>query len=221
MLSVVGRNASGKSTLSKLMAGILKPERGLVSVDGLDTRDEADGFEIRRRVAFSQQNPESQFVSVTVEREIATGPQNLGFSPEDTRAVVGDMLEFFDLLEVRRASPAALSAGQMQKVLLAALLSMKPAYLILDEPTSYLDPLERQAVARELKRTCHATGTSIVWVTQFLGEALALPRILAMDAGRLCFDGTPRDFLNDSEALAALRIGESEKAAARLCQGAE
>ena len=210
VLAVIGRNASGKSTLSKLAAGILTPERGVATVDGLDTRDERLGLEVRRRVAFLQQNPESQFVSVTVEREIASGPENLGFTAADTRAAVGDMLDFFGLVELRKCPPSALSAGQMQKVLLASLLAMKPAYLVLDEPTSYLDPIERDAVSREVKRISQSLGTSVVWVTQFLYEAAALPRIIAVADGRVCFDGAVAGLQDDAATLALLGIDITE-----------
>jgi energy-coupling factor transporter ATP-binding protein EcfA2 len=210
ILAVIGPNASGKTTLSRLCAGVIAPERGAVTVDGLDTRDERLVPEVRRRVAFLQQNPESQFVSVTVEREIASGPENLGVPAADARSTVGDMLDFFGLVELRKRPPGALSAGQMQKVLLASLLAMKPAYLVLDEPTSYLDPLERNAVGLELKRVSRSLGTSIVWVTQFLEEALALPRIVAVADGRVCFDGASGDFVQDQHALAVLGIDITE-----------
>lgn len=210
ILAIVGPNASGKTTLSRLIAGVIAPERGVVTVDGLDTRDAQLGPEVRRRVAFLQQNPESQFVSVTVEREIASGPENLGLPAADVRSAVGDMLEFFGLVELRKRPPGALSAGQMQKVLLASLLAMRPAYLVLDEPTSYLDPLERDTVGRELERVSRSHGTSVVWVTQFLEEALALPRIVAVAEGRICFDGAPGDFARNGEALALLGIDVTE-----------
>ena len=210
ILAVIGPNASGKTTLSRLCAGVIVPERGSVTVDGLDTRDERLGPEVRKRVAFLQQNPESQFVSVTVEREIASGPENLGVPAADARSTVGDMLDFFGLVELRRRPPGALSAGQMQKVLLASLLAMKPAYLVLDEPTSYLDPLERNAVGLELKRVSRSLGTSVVWVTQFLEEALALPRIVAVADGRVCFDGASGAFVRDQHALALLGVDITE-----------
>jgi energy-coupling factor transporter ATP-binding protein EcfA2 len=120
------------------------------------------------------------------------------------------MLDFFGLVELRKHPPGALSAAQMQKVPLASLLAMKPAYLVLDEPTSYLDPLERHAVGRELKRVSHSLGTAVVWVTQFLEEALALPRVVAVAEGRVCFDGTSGDFINDKQTLALLGIDVTE-----------
>lgn len=215
VVAVIGRNASGKTTLSKLCASILAPECGSVFVDGLDTRDSRLGPEVRRRVALLQQNPETQFVSVTVEREIAFGPENLGFSKADVRSAVGDMLEFFGLVELRSRPPSALSAGQMQKVLLASLLAMKPAYLVLDEPTSYLDPLERRAVGGELRRASRVLGTSVVWVTQFLEEAMSLPRIVALADGRVCFDGAADDLPDDEGALALMKIDSAELADCR------
>jgi energy-coupling factor transport system ATP-binding protein len=215
VLAVIGRNASGKTTLSKLCAGVLAPERGAATVDGLDTRDARLGPQVRRRVAFLQQNPESQFVSVTVEREIASGPENLGVPAAEARSTVGDMLDFFGLVELRKRPPGALSAGQMQKVLLASLIAMKPAYLVLDEPTSYLDPLERSAVGGEVKRVSRSLGTSVVWVTQFLEEALALPRVVAVADGRVCFDGPAESLLNDAAALALLGI---DAAVLRRCR---
>ncbi|KPJ60069.1 MAG: hypothetical protein AMJ46_08085 [Latescibacteria bacterium DG_63] len=210
-LSVIGRNASGKSTLCGVASGILTPDSGTVKIDGLFPGDSVWQLEIRRRVALLQQNPESQFVSVTVEREVATGPENLGFSPAETRGIVEELLSFFNLLNVRKRPPHALSGGQMQKVLLASLLAMRPAYLILDEPTSYLDPLERSMVAQELKRVSDVLGTSVVWVTQFLAEALACPRVAAIEKGTLVFVGTPEDFLARKDVQAALGIERAER----------
>ena len=205
-LCLVGRNASGKSTLCKIAAGILKPVAGSAKVDGLCAGEEHTRLEIRRRVGFLQQDPESQFVSVTVEREIASGPENLGFSVSETREIVEELLRFFDLTELRKNPPHALSGGQMQKVLLASLLAMKPKHLILDEPTSYLDPLERLCVGKELRRISGLLGTSVLWVTQFLNEALASPRIVALERGAIRFDGSPTEFMSRVDVQTALGI---------------
>jgi energy-coupling factor transport system ATP-binding protein len=210
-LCLIGRNASGKSTLCRVAAGLLKPDAGSVAVDGLSAGEEGTRFEIRRRVGFLQQDPESQFVSVTVEREIASGPENLGFSVSETREIVEELLVFFNLVELKRHPPHALSGGQMQKVLLASLLAMRPKHLILDEPTSYLDPFERLSVAKELKRISGFLGTSVVWVTQFLNEALASRRVLAIEQGAVCFDGTPAEFVCRHDVQATLGIKNLEK----------
>ncbi len=211
IISVIGRNASGKSTLCRLAAGILAPDVGTVRIEGLVAGVESSEAEIRRRVAFLQQNPESQFVSVTVEREISFGLENLGFTSAEAKRIVEELLDFFGLDAVRRHQPHALSGGQMQKVLLASLLAMKPAYLVLDEPTSYLDPVERSLIGEELKRVCAILGTSIVWVTQFLAEALACERIAVVDEGRLCFAGTPTEFLRRKDVHAAIGIGNAHR----------
>jgi energy-coupling factor transport system ATP-binding protein len=210
-LCLIGRNASGKSTLCRVAAGLLKPDAGSVTVDGLSAGEEGARFEIRRRVGFLQQDPESQFVSVTVEREIASGPENLGFSVSETREIVEELLGFFNLVELKRHPPHALSGGQMQKVLLASLLAMRPKHLILDEPTSYLDPFERLNVGKELRRISIFLGTSIVCVTQFLNEALASPRVLAVEQGAVCFDGTPTEFVSRHDVQATLGITNLEK----------
>jgi len=193
-LCIIGRNASGKSTLCGIAAGIITPDAGTVRVDDLLINREETRLEIRRHVGLLEQNPESQFVSVTVEREVASGPENLGCSPSETREIVEELLSFFNLVELRRRHPQALSGGQMQKVLLASLLAMKPKHLILDEPTSYLDPFERENVSRELTRISRTFGTSVVRVTQFLNEALASPRMVVLEKGAVCFDGTPGQF---------------------------
>ncbi|MCX5800272.1 MAG: ATP-binding cassette domain-containing protein [Candidatus Eisenbacteria bacterium] len=210
-LCVIGRNASGKSTLCRIAAGILKAGAGFVRIDGLPAGEEGTRLEIRRRVGFLQQDPESQFVSVTVEREIASGPENLGLSVAETRTIVEELLSFFGLTELRKRPPHALSGGQMQKVLLASLLAMRPKHLILDEPTSYLDPLERICVAKELKRVSDVTGTSVVWVTQFLREALASPRVIAIERGGVCFDGSPSQFVGRRDVHATLGIRNLER----------
>lgn len=210
-LCLIGRNASGKSTLCKVAAGVLKPTTGSAAVDGLSIGEERTRIEIRKRVGFLQQDPESQFVSVTVEREIASGPENLGFSVSETRKIVEELLGFFDLAELRKRPPHALSGGQMQKVLLASLLAMRPKHLILDEPTSYLDPLERLCVGKELKRISGVLGTSVVWVTQFLNEALASTRMVAMEQGAICFDGSPAEFSDRHDIHSALGIKSLER----------
>ena len=210
-LCVIGRNASGKSTLCKVAAGLARPSSGSVRIDGLPAGEESTRREIRKLVAFLQQDPESQFVSVTVEREIASGPENLGFSAPEARRIVEELLDFFDLHFLRKEHPRALSGGQMQKVLLASLLAMKPRYLILDEPTSYLDPLERVSIAQELRRVSSQLGTSVVWVTQFLREAFASPRILAMDRGAILFDGAPVEFSKRREVLSAMGVTNPER----------
>ncbi|MFH0777864.1 MAG: ATP-binding cassette domain-containing protein [Candidatus Eisenbacteria bacterium] len=216
-LSVIGRNASGKSTLCGLVSGVLEPDRGTITVDGVSTpspggavrspaEDARSMSQIRRRVVLLQQNPESQFVSVTVEREIAAGPENLGFSPVETKAIVDELLDFFGLRAVRRHPPGALSGGQMQKVLIASLVAMRPAYLVLDEPTSYLDPFERLDVSRELMRMSRELGTALIWVTQFLQEAVSLPRVVALEQGTLCFDGPSEELKDRGDVLDSLRI---------------
>jgi len=206
ILSVIGRNASGKSTLCAIAAGIIGADSGAVRVDDILAGREETRLEIRRRVSLLEQNPESQFVSVTVEREVASGPENLGFSSSETREIVEELLGFFNLVELRRRHPQALSGGQMQKVLLASLLAMKPKHLILDEPTSYLDPFERESVSSELTRASCMFGTSVVWVTQFLDEALASPRMVALERGAICFDGTPCEFADRDDVQIQLGI---------------
>jgi energy-coupling factor transport system ATP-binding protein len=146
-VAVLGANGSGKSTLARLANGLLLPEAGTVTVDGCGTDDESRTQEIRERIAIVLQHPDDQIVATTVEDDVAFGPENLGLSRDEIRRRVDEALLSVGLVGLERREPHLLSGGQKQRLAIAGALAMQPRYLVLDEPTSMLDPEGRRDVA--------------------------------------------------------------------------
>lgn len=206
-VAVMGRNGSGKTTLARLCNGLLLPAAGRVVVDGyaVTATDHRWLREIRRRVGMVFQNPDNQLVSVSVEREIAFGLENLAIAPEEMRARVEAALVEFDLERYRKRSPALLSGGEKQRLALAAVLAMQPGHLVLDEPTAMLDSLHKKNFLQRLSQLHHKpdkVAPTILLVTHDPVEALFADRLLILHQGRIHLDGSPREVFLQTNRLA-------------------
>lgn len=188
---IAGRNGSGKSTLIRHINGLLQPSKGSVVVNGIQTSERAGILSIRQAVGMVFQNPESQFVGITVEEDVAFGLENLGVVSERIRELVDSSLKAMNLFHLREHMPRYLSGGEKQKVAIAGILAMKPDYLIFDEVTSMLDPFSRQEILASIKQI-HEKGTTVVYVTHRLEEAVDADRLIVMDSGRIVLDDSPR-----------------------------
>lgn len=198
---ILGHNGSGKSTLAKLLNGLLKPDSGEILVDGLDTRDERNEFEVRRRLGMVFQNPDNQIVCTIVEEDVAFGPENLGIPPAEIRRRVDDALAAVGMSEFKSAAPHRLSGGQKQRIALAGILAMEPECILLDEPTAMLDPLGRREVLNAITNLNREKGITIVLITHFMEEAAAADRVIVMDHGQITADGSPTEIFADFETL--------------------
>jgi len=138
-IAVIGANGSGKSTFAKHINGLLIPSKGNVIVDGYDTKDKKDIWELRKKVGMVFQNPDNQLVATTIEDDIAFGMENIGIEGYEMKRRVEWALELVGMSDLRNNEPHLLSGGQKQKVVIAGALAMKTSYLVLDEPTSMLD----------------------------------------------------------------------------------
>ncbi|HIH74539.1 MAG TPA: energy-coupling factor transporter ATPase [Methanosarcina sp.] len=196
-LGIIGRNGSGKSTLALHLNGLLRPQKGKVTVRGMSTGDFSKLRDIRKIVGIVFQNPETQFVGRTVEEDLAFGPENLCFPPAEIRKRIEKSLAEIGLEKYRYHSPKSLSGGQGQCVALAGILTMEPECLIFDEVTSMLDPASGEAVLKRVKRL-HEKGKTIVYTTHNLEELHAADRIIVMDRGRIVLEGEPEHVLSDS-----------------------
>jgi energy-coupling factor transport system ATP-binding protein len=205
-IAIMGANGSGKSTLVKCCNGLLLPGAGRVLVDGLDVAQESQLPAIRRLVGMIFQNPDNQIVSTTVEREIAFGLENLGLPYEEMHVRVDEMLGRFDLQAYRLKSPHYLSGGEKQRLALAAVLAMQPKYLILDEPTSLLDPQHRQQITDLLTALHREEKIACILVTQFPDEALFAERLIVLDQGRLFREGSPAEVFAEADDLLAIGL---------------
>ena len=205
-VGIVGPTGSGKSTLVQLIAGLLKPSSGQVALDGIAAHErKAVARAQRRRVGLAFQYPEDQIFEQTVYREVAFGPQNLGLAPADVASRVHGALEMvgLDPAAVEQRMPLTLSGGEMRRVALASVLSMRPEVLILDEPTAGLDPQGRHELIENI-RSWPDAGLTLILVSHDLDElARLVERVLLLDAGRIVADGPARQILGDAELLRA------------------
>lgn len=190
-VAIVGPNGCGKSTLARHLNGLLQPTRGEVWVDGLSTARPAHLPAIRQRVGMVFQNPDHQIVAGTVEEDLAFGPENLGLPPAEIRQRVDEALGLVGMAGYRHQPPHLLSGGQKQRVAIAGALAARPACLVLDEPTSMVDPPGRGQVLDVIRRLNTDEGLTIVLVTQSMEEAALAGRVLVMSAGQIVLDGPP------------------------------
>jgi len=187
---IIGPNGCGKTTLSKHLNALLLPSRGEVGVDGLNTRDPSGHRELRRRVGMVFQNPDHQIVGMTVAEDIAFGLENLAVPPGEIAIRVRDALARVGMAGCEQRAPFTLSGGEKRLVSLAGILVMNPRWLVLDEPTAYLDAAGRRLVLAMIA-SLHREGMGIVHITHDLGEAADAERILVLEKGRMIMDGVP------------------------------
>ncbi len=205
-VALLGHNGSGKSTLARHFNALLLPTGGAVYVDGMDTREEALTFEIRRRVGLVQQNPDNQLVASIVEEDVAFGPENLGVPSQEIRERVDQALRAVEMYDYREHAPHKLSGGQKQRIAIAGILAMEPACIVLDEPTAMLDPRGRQEVMDTIQRLNREKGITIVLITHYMEEAAQANRVVVMNRGKLLLDGTPREVFSQVELLKEHRL---------------
>ena len=213
-VGLVGMNGSGKSTLARLMNGLIKPTGGRVMVNGLDTGDRKALQEIRSHVGMVFQNPDNQIISSIVEEDVAFGPENLRLPPDEVQARVDGALQAMGLEALRRHAPHLLSGGQKQKVAIASALAMRPDYLILDEPTSMLDPVCRQELLENLNRLNKQYNMTIILISHHMEDVVQADRLIVLDQGSVFLDGVPGDLFAETEELA--RVGFQPPGLVRL-----
>ncbi len=204
-VAVLGHNGCGKSTLAKHCNAILLPTGGSVTVFGLDTRDEALLYKVRRTVGMVFQNPDNQIVSNVVEEDVAFAPENLGVEPKEIRRRVDEALRLVGMEDYRRHAPHLLSGGQKQRIAIAGVIAMRPRCIVLDEPTAMLDPQGQRDVIETVKRL-NREGITIVLITHHMPEAAEADRVVVMDGGRIAADGTPKAVFSQVELLRSVGL---------------
>lgn len=216
-LAIIGPNGSGKSTLARHFNALLLPGEGQVMVDGLNTLREEYRWEIRRQVGMVFQNPDNQIVSALVEEDVAFGPENLGLPPAEVRERVEEALSLAGLAEHRHRPPHLLSGGLKIRLAVAGVLAMRPSCIILDEPTSMLDPRGRRSLMETLTRLNRENEITVILVTHFMEEAVRADRVLVLNGGKVALLGTPREIFTRAEEV--LGHGLDLPATARVARG--
>lgn len=197
-LSIVGHNGSGKSTVVRLIDGLLEAESGEIYIDGKKLTRETI-WEIRSKIGIVFQNPDNQFVGATVEDDVAFGLENQGIPREEMLQRVEKAIEQVGMLEFKDREPSRLSGGQKQRVAIAGIIALRPTIIILDEATSMLDPEGREdlmAVMRELQKKFQLT---IISITHDLSEIALSDRTLVFQKGKLESSMTPRELFSRND----------------------
>lgn len=210
-VALLGQTGAGKSTLCLSLNGII-PQilggsfRGQVRVAGRNVEESRPG-ELSHTVGLVFQDPDSQFISMTVEDEVAFGPESLALPRDEIESRVGEALEMTGVGALRTRSPMELSGGEKQRVALAAVLAMGPPLLVLDEPTTSLDPAGKRSLLDVIASLRLERGTTILWVTQDVDQVPMLAdRVAVLHDGRIALDGGVREILRQEKRLRGMGL---------------
>lgn len=205
-VALVGHNGSGKSTIAKLLNGLLFPEDGLIKI-GHFVLSEKNIWEIRRQVGMVFQNPDNQFVGATVQDDVAFGLENHGV-PHDTMVErVESALNEVGMQSYALHEPARLSGGQKQRVAIAGVLALQPDVIILDEATSMLDPRGRAEVMETIRVMREQEDITVISITHDLDEVLFADRVIVMNKGEIHSEGTPKEIFQQADAMREIGLG--------------
>ena len=205
-VAVLGHNGSGKSTVAKLINGILVPQSGRVIVDGIETNSEDNIYEIRKNVGMVFQNPDNQIVASIVEEDVAFGVENLGVPSDECRRRVDEAMKTVGIYELKDKAPHKLSGGQKQRVAVAGIIAMKPKCIVLDEPTAMLDPSGRKEVLETVKKLNREDGITIVLITHYMDEAVQADRVIVINDGEVRLDDTPENVFSHVDEVKAMGL---------------
>ncbi len=203
-VAVVGPNGSGKSTLAKLINSLLLPGVGSIKVDEMDTRD--NRWLVRSKVGMVFQNPENQLIASSAEEEIAFGPENLGIETNEIDSIIDRTLKIVGLENHRFKAPNNLSGGQKQRLAIAAVLAMKPKYIILDEATSMLDKMGKNEILNTIEELNRDHSLGIIHITHDMREAARANRIIIMYEGRVIIDSIPKLVFSNADTLSEIGL---------------
>ena len=205
-VAILGHNGSGKSTLAKHMNAILYPSEGSVWVDGKDTQQEENIWDIRQTAGMVFQNRDNQIIGQIVEEDVGFGPENMGVETKEIWERVNESLKAVGMYEFRKFSPNKLSGGQKQRVSIAGVIAMHPKCIVLDEPTAMMDPQGRKEVIRAIRALNDVEKITIILITHYMEEVIYADQVYVMDKGKVTLQGTPREVFSQVDRLKELRL---------------
>lgn len=205
-IAILGHNGSGKSTLAKHLNAILVPTDGTVWVDGRNTKEPEELWNVRQAAGMVFQNPDNQIIGTVVEEDVGFGPENLGVPTDEIWQRVEDSLKAVGMLSYRHHSPNKLSGGQKQRVAIAGVVAMEPKCIVLDEPTAMLDPVGRKEVLKTVQKLREEKKVTVILITHYMEEVVDADKIYVMDHGKVVMEGTPREIFSEVEKLKSYRL---------------
>lgn len=205
-VAILGHNGSGKSTLAKHMNAILVPTGGTMWVDGRDTKDPNELWNIRQSAGMVFQNPDNQIIGTVVEEEVGFGLENLGVPTDEIWKRVENSLRAVGMLERRKDSPNKLSGGQKQRVAIAGVIAMEPKCIVLDEPTAMLDPNGRKEVIEAVEQLRKEKNVTVILITHYMEEVIDADQVFVMDEGHVVMHGTPKEIFSRVDELKKYRM---------------
>lgn len=203
--TIIGQNGSGKSTIAKLITGLLEKKSGSIQIDGLELTLENLNA-IRAKIGIVFQNPDNQFIGSTVRDDIAFGLENHQVPQEKMDGIIDANAERVRMTKYLDHEPTRLSGGQKQRVAIAGVLAMKPEILIFDEATAMLDPQGKDEIKKVIMDLHHETGLTIVSITHDIDEVAASDAVIALNEGKVVMTGTPDEIFAHEKKLSEIQL---------------
>ena len=189
--------ALGKSSLIKLISGLVMPKQGNVYIDEVNTKDKKETKNIRKKVGVVFQNPENQLVFSGIEDDMKFMLENFDFDKAEIKKRIEEALKMVEMEEYQNKDIYALSMGQKQRIAVAEMLALRPQYLILDEPTAMLDPVSKNKLIQTIKKLKEEYKLTVIYVTNVIQEILNADRIIALDKGDIIFECIPKTIIEN------------------------
>ena len=205
-IAILGHNGSGKSTLAKHLNAILMPTEGSVWVDGKNTSNPDELWNVRQSAGMVFQNPDNQISGTVVEEDVGFGPENLGVPTDEIWLRVEESLKAVGMIEYRHHSPNKLSGGQKQRVAIAGVVAMEPKCIVMDEPTAMLDPVGRREVLKTVHKLRKQKKVTVILITHYMEEVVDADKIFVMDHGKVVMEGSPKEIFSKVDELKSYRL---------------
>ena len=203
--TVIGHNGSGKSTIAKLLLGLLEKESGTIEIGGLPLTVENLG-EIRNRIGIVFQNPDNQFIGSTVRDDIAFGLENHCVDREKMDPLIEEFAEKVSMTEFLNSEPGKLSGGQKQRVAIAAVLAMNLGIIVFDEATSMLDPTGKRDINRLINQLHKENKLTVISITHDIEEVVQSDKVLVIDHGTVAMHGTPEEVFRNEKLMVKMQL---------------
>lgn len=205
-IAILGHNGSGKSTLAKHLNAILLPTEGSVWVNGKNTSNPDELWNVRQSAGMVFQNPDNQIIGTVVEEDVGFGPENLGVPTDEIWQRVEESLKAVGMIEYRHHSPNKLSGGQKQRVAIAGVVAMEPKCIVMDEPTAMLDPVGRREVLKTVHKLRKQKKVTVILITHYMEEVVDADKIFVMDHGKVVMEGSPKEIFSKVDELKSYRL---------------